>query len=245
MVPAGESGNMDGQSPKPGVPMNRALIAALLLSASVAAGHALAQTSDQPPVNMASSDKMKRDAKGGEAWTYIKPKLDLRHYDSVIVDKTVIYEGPDAQFTGIDKWERPKFGPIVTEEVREALSKSFNVVDKPGANVLRIRFTILGVEKTEVGVRTVTQVLPIGLALNAVRSIADKPGATTGSMLFAVEIFDSKSNELQVAAVRRNAPLALDLPASLSTSDTVKAVARDVGKTLREKLETAAGKPPA
>jgi len=76
-----------------------------------------------------------------------------------------------------------------------------------------------------------------------VKSIAGKPGRMTGSILYAAELTDGTSNELQVAAVRRRSPDALDIPATLSTSDTVKAVARDLAEDLRKKLASAAGRP--
>jgi hypothetical protein len=59
-------------------------------------------------------------------------------------------------------------------------------------------------------------------------------------MLVSFEFSGGKGNEILVAAVRRRAPDALDIPATLSMTDTVKAVGRDFGRELRDRL-TASG----
>ena len=209
---------------------------AILAVVCVGSG-ALAQTYDAPPTGLASSKQMTHDK--GENWTYFKPNLDLAQYKSLIVDATVVYNGQDAQFEDIAPADRQKFADILTEEIRAELAKSFALVEKPAADVARLKVTLLGAEPTKIGVTTATQVLPIGLAINAVKSISGKPGRNAGSVLYAVELTDSRTGELQAAAVRRETPDALDLPASLGTTETMKAVGQSMGKRFREKLETA------
>jgi hypothetical protein len=77
----------------------------------------------------------------------------------------------------------------------------------------------------------------IGLATSAVKSALGKKGSFRGSVRFAIELHDGRTNELVLAAVRRRTPDGLDVPASLSTTDTVKAVARDLAGNARKRLE--------
>ena len=199
-----------------------------------------AQIRAAPPAGLASSKQMTHDE--GENWTYLKPNLDLAGYRSFIVDPTVVYDGADAQFDGVETGDRQKFAGILTDGVRAELAKAFPLAEKPGPGVGRLKVTLLGVEPTKIGVKTATQVLPIGLALNAVKSLRGKPGGAAGSVLYAVELIDSVSGELQVAAVRRDTPDALDISASLGTEETVRAVGASMGRKFREKLETATGR---
>jgi hypothetical protein len=74
------------------------------------------------------------------------------------------------------------------------------------------------------------------------KSIAGKPGSFTGSVQVAFELRDSRTQELQFAAVRRRSPDALDIPATLSTEATVEAVARDVANSIRKGLDRANGR---
>ena len=199
------------------------------------------QAKDRPPGALSYARNMTHDR--GESWTYRKPDLDLGGYDSIIVENGTVYTGPDAQFDDVSRADRPRYAAIMTDAVRSELRKSFSVVTAAAPKTLRLKLVLVGVDGTKGGVATATRVMPIGFALSAVKSVAGKPGSLTGSVLYAIELLDSQTGSLMVAAVRRGAPDALDIPATLSTTDTVKAVAQDVAKQLREKLEHATGRP--
>lgn len=211
-----------------------ALAAALLCGASVA----LAQTEDHAPVAMKSSSKMAQDKPGSESWTYAQPRDVFTKYRTVIVEPTAVYNGPDAQFEGdISAGDRAKYAAIVTDELRSELAKSFPAPATAQADTLRLKVTLLGAEKTKGGVATATRVTPVGFGLSAVKSALGKGGSFTGSVLFAVEVYDARTNELLIAAVRRRHPDPLDVPATLGTDETVKAVARDFADRARKRLE--------
>jgi hypothetical protein len=195
----------------------------------------LAQTEDHAPVAMESSAQMSKGK--GESWTYTRPGYQLASYKSVIIDPTAVYDGPDAQFEGISRSERAKFAGLVTDQLRTGIAGALPVVTRAGPGTARLRVTMLGMTETTGGVATATRVLPIGLATSALKSLAGKQGTLTGSMLVAVELFDAKTGELQVAAVRRRAPDALDVPATVSTTATVQSIARGLAKELRSRVE--------
>ena len=210
------------------------LAAALLTGASIA----MAQTGDRAPVALQSASKMSQDKRGSESWTYAQPRSVFTKYRSVIVEPTVVYTGPDAQFDGdISAADRAKFAAILTDALRSELQKSFASPAQPQADTLRLKVTLLGAEKTKGGLATATRVTPIGFGLSAVKSALGKGGSLTGSVLVAVELYDARTNELLLAAVRRRSPDALDIPATLGTEETVKAVAREFADTARKRLE--------
>lgn len=209
------------------------LTAALLLGAAPA----FAQTEDHAPVGLKSATQMAQDKPGSESWTYAQPKSAFAKYRTVIVLPTTVYQGPDSQFDGsISAADRAKFAGIVTDELRRELNKSFPTPARAQADTLRIKVTLLGAEKTTGGVATATRVTPLGFATSAVKSALGKKGSFTGSLLYAVEVFDARSNELLLAAVRRRTPDPLDVPATLGTEETVKAVAREFADGARKRL---------
>ena len=215
-------------------------IAPILVLLACHASSAIAQTKDHAPTGLPYASSLRQDR--GESWTYRHPNLDLRKYRQFIIDPSVVYQGPDAQFDDVDRGDRARYAEIMTEALRAEIGRSFPIATRSGENIARIRLTLLGVDETKGGVATATRVTPVGFALSAVKSLADKPGTLTGSVLFAIELTDSRSGELQIAAVRRESPDALDIPATTSTTNTVKAVAETVAKQVREKLESAAGR---
>lgn len=198
---------------------------------------ALAQTSDHAPTTLSSSAKLQHGK--GETWNYHKPGLNLTPYRSILIDPTAVYTGPDAQFDGIAPADRTKFAALLTETLRTELARSPGLASKAGADVLRIKLTLLGAEKTIGGVSTAAHVMPMGLATNALKSLTGKKGSMTGSVLLAVELKDSRTGEVLAAAVRRESPDALNIAATLSTEDTVKAIASTVAQAIRKRLDAA------
>jgi len=208
--------------------------AGLVLALATSAG---AQTRDHAPVSLKSSSKMSQDAPNSESWTYAEPRSAFTKYRSVIVDPTTVYQGPDAQFEGIDYADRARFADIITQELRSEMAKSFPISATPKADTLRLKVTILGAQKTKGGIATATRVTPLGFATSAVKSALGKKGTLTGSILLAVELKDARTNKLLLAAVRRRTPDPLDVPATLSTTETIKAIARDFADRARKRLE--------
>jgi len=216
-------------------------LAALPLAALIAAAPASAQTKDHAPVALKSSNKMTQDKANSESWTYVQPREVFTKYRTVIVDPTAVYQGADAQFDGIDSADRYKAASVITEDLRKELAKTFPSPARPQADTLRLKVTILGATKTKGGIATATRVTPIGFGLSAVKSALGKPGTFTGSVLFAVELYDAKTNELLLAAVRRRTPDPLDVPATISQDETIKAVAREFADGARKRLENLTG----
>jgi len=155
----------------------------------------------------------------------------------VIVDPGTVYDGPDAQFGRIDPSDRAKYADIMTRELQAEIAKSFPAPSRAGADTLRVHLDLIGVQNTEGGLATATRVTPLGFGLSALKSLRGKQGTFTGSVLFAVSAYDAKSGRLLMSAVRRRTPDPLDIPATLSTTDTVKAVARDFSVSALKRLQ--------
>lgn len=203
---------------------------------------AIAQTQDHAPVDLPDAQLMSQDKAGSESWTYVNPSVNFTTYRKVIVEPTSVYTGPDAQFDHVSQEERDQYAAIMTGELQSEIAKAFPPPSgPPTANTLRLNVVLLGAQKTVGGVATATRATPIGLGLNVFKSLTGKKGTLTGSLLFAVEGYNAKSGELLFTAVRRRTPDPLDIPATLSTTDTVKAVARDFADAAVLKLQNMMG----
>ena len=227
--------------------MTRLIFKRLALTAAVLAiaSPAIAQTKDHAPVDLDASRLMTQDKSGSENWTYAQPRSVFAKYRTLMVDPTVVYSGPDAQFDNVDPADRARMAGVITDALRRELVKSFPSPARAQADTLRLRVTILGATKTKGGLATATRVTPVGFGLSALKSALGKPGTLTGSVLFAVELYDARTNELLLAAVRRRTPDPLDVPATISQDETVKAVAREFADGARKRLLdlTGAGAP--
>ena len=205
------------------------------------AGPAIAQTKDHAPVALPWARVLAQDKPGTESWTYAQPTSVFTKYRTVIVDPTTVYQGPDAQFDDVELADRDRYAAVITDELRQEIAKTFPAPARPQADTLRLRVTILGATKTKGGIATATRVTPVGFGLSALKSALGRGGSFTGSILYAVELYDARTNELVLAAVRRRTPDPLDVPAALSQTETVKAVAREFGDGARKRLEHLTG----
>jgi hypothetical protein len=212
--------------------MIRLAIAAMLLTLPTATW---AQAEDHAPVRLSSASRMTHDR--GESWTYVKPGLDLAAFRNIMIEPVAVYTGPDAQFEDIDAAERRQYAQILDEALRRELAGARPIVRRAAAGTARLRVTLIGMEKTMGGVATATRATPLGMASSVVRSVAGRPGRLTGSMLIALEMFDGGNGQLQAAIVRRREADALDIPATLGTTETARAISRDFAKSLRERFQ--------
>lgn len=210
-------------------------IALLLLGTAAAVS---AQTADNSQVSPSEAAAIAQET-GSESWTYIKPDVSLSKYNAVLIKPTGVSDNVAAQFDGISTDDLWKFANIVTNALSSEISNSFKVVPTAAPRAIALQVTILGAKNTIGGVATATRLLPIGLAANVLKGATGKGGTLTGSLLVEVEITDAKTGELLAAAVRRRTPDPLDVEATLSTTDTVKSISRDMAKTLRERLVAA------
>lgn len=213
------------------------MASAALLAGMLIAAPADAQTRDHAPVGLSSAQQLAQDAAGKEAWTYVNPGANFLKYRTVIIEPTTVYNGPDAQFENIDQADRIAYAEILTRALQSEIAPAFPAPATPRDDTLRVRTSIVGVQRTVGGIATATRATPMGLGLSAAKSLLGKQGTFTGSVLLAVEAYDAKTGDLVLAGIRRRTPDPLDIPATLSTMNTVKAVARDFAVSARKRLE--------
>jgi len=216
----------------------RRMLLGLALSAASLIAVAACSEDSQRPSSLTSSGKLSPDASIHGAWIYKSPQANYSKYRRVMIDNVAVYTGPEANFgDNTADADKQAWAAAVGEEMRKVIGEKYQIVSAPGPDVLRISTTLIGVRQTVGGVATVTRVMPIGIAINAVRGAAGAGGTMTGGIEIAVELHDSTSNDLLAGAVRQISPAAFDVGATLSTTDTVRASARDAATTLRDAMD--------
>lgn len=100
-------------------------------------------------------------------WRYIRPNVNWKQYDKIMVLPMEVLVNPEAEHIGIQpqlytEIDR-QFKEIVTQEFQ---SGGYQVVDKPGPGVLIFRPALTGVTPTHQGFEP-TDLLPIKAAINA------------------------------------------------------------------------------
>lgn len=145
------------------------------------------------------------------------PLVDWRKYDSIIIDPVKIYQGHDGQFDDMAQADRQLLANHMQEQFSKALSPRFKEVSAPAANTLRLKLPLTGADTTPQVVGTFTKFDLAGGPYNIVQSIRGGQGLMSGSVDYAVEIYDANSHDLLKAYVARQYPNAMNVSASIGS----------------------------
>jgi hypothetical protein len=161
---------------------------------------------------------------------------DWHKYHAVIVDPVSVYTAPDQQFGKTSDADKAALAAYMQKQFAEALTPKFSLVTERGPTTLRIHVTLTGVETSTPVLSTLTKILPVGLVINVVQTARDRQAIFTGSVSYAVEIYDSASNQLLRAYVAKEYPWAESLPTSFGTTAASRAGVRRGTKDLVTEL---------
>jgi hypothetical protein len=193
----------------------------------VAAVLVLSACASQPPVrfeNIQSASYMRpnENAKSGhDPYTY-STDVDWRSYTNFIMDPVAVYTGTDAQFVKVTDQEKDELAKYMQQSFREKLAQRFVPVSTPRAHTVRIKVTLTGAKPTKQVLGTFTKFDIGGAPYNAVQAARGRQGLFTGSVSYAVEIFDASSNKLLKAYVDTQYPNAMNVKATFGALHAAK-----------------------
>ncbi len=141
--------------------------------------------------------------------------VDWTHYRKVIIDPVEIYSGADSQFGDLDSADRQALANDMQAAFTRSLATRFTVTNRPAPDTLRVRITLTGAARTAPVLGTLSRFDVAGGVVNGIQSVRDREGTLTGSVSYAVEIFDSSDKRLLGAFVAKQYPKPYDLPSSV------------------------------
>ena len=117
-------------------------------------------------------------------------------YTQVLLDPVVVYQGSDNQFGDLKADDRALLADYMGKKFSEKLATRFQIAQQPSPNTLRIKLTLTGAEKTKLLVGQFMHFDLAGNLYNGVQSVRGGQGAFSGSVSYAVEIYDSSNGHL-------------------------------------------------
>lgn len=140
--------------------------------------------------------------------------VDWQKYTAIIVDRVDIYRGADQQFADVSDTDKAELAQYMQNRFAETLKTRFSLASAPAHNTLRLKLTLTGAETTTPFLGPFLHLDLGGNLYNSVQAARGREGAQTGSVMYAVEIFDAQSNRLLQAYVTKQYPHALNIGAS-------------------------------
>lgn len=151
-----------------------------------------------------------------------KSNVDWRQYSAVILEPVRLYQAPDNQFGDLPMADRLALAQYMQQRFSERLQEHFKLTHRAALNTLRIKLTLTGARPSTTFLSTFTRFDLAGGPYNIVQSIRGKEGTFTGSVSYAVEIYDSTSNRLLNAYVTKQYPNSLNIGATFGTLSAAK-----------------------
>jgi len=151
---------------------------------------------------------MLKEGKGDQAlMVYIDPQINTicKKYSKVILDSVTLWVHDDSSLTDVPVEEQQALTDYFYKSLATALEKDYQLVDQPGPDVMRIRTALTEADGSWVVLDTITTVLPIGLGVSVLKSIALGTASFVADATVEMEIEDSLTGKRLVAAVDRRA----------------------------------------
>ena len=154
------------------------------------------------------------DTSGRIPYRYVTT-VDWRAYTKAIVEPVVIYRGPDQQFGEMSEPDKASLASYMQTRFAQTLSRRFTPTNNRAPNTLRVRLTLTGAVANTPVLGTLSRFDMAGAVYNGVQAVRDGEGSMTGSVIYAVEIFDAATSRLLSAFVTKQYPNPYNIKASV------------------------------
>lgn len=195
---------------------------------------------DKPTHSEITSQVPLAPTKDPNVFAWQSPDLDVSRYNAFLIDPVTVYDGSDADFGGISAQDRQALADLIGKEFKRQLGENYAIASEPGRSVVRLRLTLIGVNQSRPVLSTALRLLPIGLALTAVKSAADKPATFTGSVTLAGVALDSESGQPIGGVEALVAPPAYDLTSGLGFQRAAELGIKRAAGEFRDYVDTLA-----
>ncbi|MFP3249948.1 MAG: DUF3313 domain-containing protein, partial [Paraburkholderia sp.] len=150
------------------------------------------------------------------------PQTEWQKYTKLIIDPVTIYQGADNQFGDMQDADKAALASYMQTEFAEKLRTRFEPATQAGAGTLRLKLILTGAKTSTPVLSTFSRFDIAGSLYNVTQTVRGKEGAFTGSVIYAVEIYDSSSNRLLSAYVTKQYPNPYNIGASFGSLSASK-----------------------
>nr|WP_244544850.1 DUF3313 domain-containing protein [Collimonas sp. OK607] len=173
---------------------------------------------------------------GRVPYSYSTP-ANWKKYNAIIIDPVVVYRGPDQQFGDMSEKNKTALASYMQTQFAEKMTPRFALSRDPAPNTLRLKLTLTGAETNTPVLATLSRFDIAGGIYNGVQNARNREGTLTGSVIYAVEIYDAASDRLLSAFITKQYPRPWNLGASMGSLAASKAGIEKGADALVEQLK--------
>ncbi len=161
------------------------------------------------------------------ALVYKHPRITLKDYNKFMIDPILVHFAPNAKGTALDPTKVAQLTDYAAEQLRESLSKRYQVVSAAGPGVLRLRIALTDIKKT----------IP---AMN-IHPGTKLSGVGIGGASMEAEAIDSQSGERVLAVVDSGKGSFMAFKAGLESLGHAKEVIKTWAERFVKRVDDAHG----
>jgi hypothetical protein len=139
--------------------------------------------------------------KDGPKERWIKPGVDFRKYNKLMIDTVVFYYADDSDDKGIDVAAMQELTDAFNQELINAVKGKYPIVSEPGPDVARLRIALTNIKKSKPVLSTITSITPPGLTFSFIKKGVSGSWSGSGATSAEVMGLDSMTNDVIVVAV--------------------------------------------
>lgn len=145
------------------------------------------------------------DVKDRAQYAYLDRTTNFAQYTKIILDPVELWISADADLSEAEQAELQNLADYFYETVHASLSEDYEMVQAPGATVMRLRIALTDVDSANPAMNTVSTVLPVGLVISSGKKLATGSHAFVGKAGVEVDLLDSTSGQRIGAAIDERA----------------------------------------
>jgi len=147
-----------------------------------------------------------KKGKGDQALlSYDNPSADWSRYNKIILEPVTVWRNENFDPDDVSQEDLQRIVDFLHTTIKDQLKNDYQIVNRAGADVLRMRIAITEADDSVVVMDTITNILPIGIGINLIKKVATGTSSFVGRAAIEAEILDSLTNERLAAMVDKRA----------------------------------------
>jgi hypothetical protein len=147
--------------------------------------------------------KLKPGGEDRAALLYVKPGADFKPYNKIMFDRVTVWLTFDAENRSVDPAMLKEMTDYYQNALFEAVKGGYEIVDKPGPGVLRVRVAITDVKPSNPVGNTMSTIVPVGIVMAGATKATSGDNLGTGEASTEMQILDAQTGEVLGEAVDR------------------------------------------
>jgi hypothetical protein len=144
---------------------------------------------------------MKKGSAETAQLVYMNPKANWKKYKKVLLEPVGMYAKADSALAKMPQEDMLALVSYFGSAIRGALKDDYELVEKAGPDVLRIRVAVTDAKGSNVLLDTTTNIMPPMLVLSALKRVATGSNIAVGKAQVEMEVLDSMTGVRLAARV--------------------------------------------